>query len=102
MGFATGMEGAAQLAWWARKDYEEGDDISDARWFQWGYINPLSKRAPTLWYILIRLPSYQMKVPCWRDGEPRWHQLCLLFKERLPGNGKWGDGVWHTIELESP
>lgn len=95
-GFATGMEGAAMLLWWARKDYQEGDDICDARWFQWGYINPLSRRAPTLWYILIRLPSYSMQMPFWRHTEPVWHQRCLLFSEKLQG----GSGAWRMLELE--
>lgn len=96
MGFATGFEGFVALLGWCRLDHEEGTVEVETRWFQWGYFT--ARGQETGWYILIRLPSYLMQIPWHLDqscGEPKWHQRCLLFKEKLPA----GDCGWEMIEI---
>ena len=93
MSSILGLEGLVMLAWWARVDREEGDDVVGG-WFQWGYITRHGRDLA--WYILIRLPSYSMEIPWYRDGRPSWHQRCLLFKEKVPN----GIGEWRSVKWE--
>jgi uncharacterized protein (DUF2126 family) len=80
---------------WCRQDVEQGNAADKPRRFQWGYIT--RDGEPISWYILIRLPSYVMQQAFWRwDGEPTWHQRCLLFREKLPAS----IGEWMMTEIE--
>lgn len=98
MAFATGLEGFVTLLPWLRRDRKANGvvETKTLRWVQWGDIDRGDYAGPYAWYILIRLPSYLMKLAWYRDGEPTWHQRCLYFKGELPA-GKEG---WEMIEIE--
>ncbi len=103
---STGLEGFVMLLRWLRVDIKGPYGVmrEPPKWFQWGFIwkgdcDPVTRvEYPRKWYILVRLPSYLMKIPAWHDptfGEPIWHQRCALFKERVPA----GRGGWEEIEM---
>lgn len=101
MAFATGFEGLAQLLPCWRRDVQEGHVfIGKPLWFQWGFINKAGTTHALSWYVLVRLPSYVMKLPWWAEdnlnAEPTWHQRVLIFREMVPT----GAGGWYTLEWE--
>ena len=100
MAFATGLEGLVMMMGrFFRRDYQEGDLISNPRWFQWGYVSREGGSRPARWYILVMLPSYVMKQAFLRwDGPPTWHQCALMFTGVLPA----GAEGWRMIEVELP
>lgn len=97
MNFATGLEGSIMFCRWLQQDIKVGDVIPAKRWLTWGHVTGCLGEYVG-WYILMRLPIYEMKIP-WSEeqngpfaGIPRWHQRVLKFTER----GHGGNGYWQV------
>lgn len=86
-----------------RKDIPEG-------WYfplsaiAWGRIVPLSPRAPTRRYFILRLPCFKHSAEpeIWNDAiVARWRQLTFLFTDTMWDKPRIKHDGWHFIWLDT-